>query len=148
VSGGTFAYVASVAAGAAGAVQVAVNGSLGRRIGVVEATAFSLLVSFSILAAVVLVARQGVGGVAAGFREPPWLWLGGVMGVVIVSSITFAGPRIGTFATVGLLMAGQLAVGAAIDALGMFGLERVPLTWTRGAGLALLAAGALLVLRR
>jgi transporter family-2 protein len=95
-----------------------------------------------------LALRHGYGGVAEGFRQPPWLWLGGVMGVVIVSTITLAGPRIGTFATVGLLMAGQLSAGVVIDALGLLGAERVPLTWTRGVGLVLLAAGAALALRR
>ena len=148
MSGAAFAFVLSLAAGAAGAVQVAVSGALGRRIGVVETTAFSLLISFSIMAVVVLVTRRSVGGVLAGFGYPPWLWLGGLMGVIIVSSITFAGPRIGTFATVGLLMASQLAMGAAIDSFGLFGVDRVPLTWNRGLGLVLLAGGAFLVVRR
>lgn len=57
-------------------------------------------------------------------------------------------PRIGSFATIGLLIAGQLAAGAVIDALGLFGLARIPVTATRSVGLALLAAGAVLVLKR
>ena len=31
------------------------------------------------------------------------------MGAIVVTSITFTAPRIGTFATIGLLIAGQLA---------------------------------------
>jgi transporter family-2 protein len=148
VSAGGFAVVASLAAGAAGAIQVAVNGALGKRVGTLEATGVSLTVSIVLLAAIVLVARHGYGGVAAGFHEPPWLWLGGVMGVIIVSSITLAGPRIGTFATVSLLMAGQLGMGVVIDALGLFATERVPVSWTRALGLVLLAGGAFLAVRR
>jgi transporter family-2 protein len=66
----------------------------------------------------------------------------------VVTSITFTAPRIGTFATIGLLIAGQLAMGVLIDAFGLFGVEKIPVSPTRIAGLALLAAGALLVLKR
>ena len=138
----------SLVAGCAGAVQVAVAGAFGRRIGVLEATAFGSLVSATLVSAVVLLARHGFGGVADGLRAPPWLWLGGVMGAIVVSGITYAPPRIGTFATIGLLLAGQLATGVLIDAFGLFGVERIPVTYARVAGVALLAGGAILVLKR
>src|SRR4030095_8329288 len=100
-----------------------------------------------IICSIVLVARQGFGGVVAGLHEPPWLWLNAVMGAVVVLTITFAAPRIGTFATIGLLIAGQLAMGVLIDAFGLFGLEKIPVTPARVIGLVLLAAGAALVLK-
>jgi transporter family-2 protein len=74
--------------------------------------------------------------------------LGGVMGLVIVLSITYAGPRIGITATVGILIAGQLAMGAAIDRWGLFGSDRIALHWPRLLGIALLAVGAALSLRK
>ena len=77
-----------------------------------------------------------------------WLWLGGLFGAVIVLAIAYAPPRIGTFATVALLIAGQLAAGALIDAFGWFGSPRIPVTATRAAGLLLVAAGAALTLKR
>ncbi|MEX0817650.1 MAG: DMT family transporter, partial [Gaiellales bacterium] len=135
-------------AGLAGSVQVAVSGAFGKRIGVLEATAFGAIGAALIVSAMVLVARQGFGGVAAGLREPPWLWLNGVMGAIVVTTITFTAPRIGTFATIGLLIAGQLAMGVVIDALGLFGLEQIPVGWERVVGLVLLAGGAVLVLQR
>ena len=58
------------------------------------------------------------------------------------------GVFIGTFATIGLLIAGQLAMGVLIDAAGLFGLERIPLNVARVTGLVLLAGGALLILKR
>jgi uncharacterized membrane protein YdcZ (DUF606 family) len=39
-------------------------------------------------------------------------------------------------------------MGVLIDAAGLFGLERIPVTPARVVGLTLLAAGALLVLKR
>jgi bacterial/archaeal transporter family-2 protein len=147
VSASGVAIFLSLVAGVAGSVQVAVSGAFGKGIGVLEATAFGSLGAALIVCSIVLVARQGFGGVVAGFREPPWLWLNAV-GAIVVLSITFTAPRIGTFATIGLLIAGQLAMGVLIDYLGLFGLDRIPLSAARIAGLVLLGVGALLVLRR
>ena len=142
------AILVSLAAGIAGGVQVAIAGAFGRRIGVLEATSFAAVVGALAVVAATVVVRQGLGGVAEGFRVPPWLWLGGVMGAIVVTTISYAPQRIGTFATIGLLIAGQLVAGAVIDALGLFGLEKIPLTIHRVVGLVLLSGGALLVLRR
>ena len=73
---------------------------------------------------------------------------GGVMGLLIVFTVTFAGPRIGVAATVGILIAGQLVCGAAIDRWGLLGSDQIPLHWPRLLGLALLAAGAALSLKK
>lgn len=148
MSASSVAVFLSLVAGVAGSIQVAVSGAFGKRIGVLEATAFGALGAALLVCATVLVVRPSLGGVADGLREPPWLWLNGVMGAVVITTITFTAPRIGTFATIGLLIAGQLAMGVLIDALGLFGLERIPFSWERGVGLALLGAGALLVLNR
>ena len=147
VSASAFAVGFSLVAGIAGSVQVAVSGVLGRRIGVIDAAAFGGVVAAVILVAVALVSRGG-DGMTSAFREPPWLWIGGAMGAIVVTAVTYSPPRIGAFATIALLIAGQLAMGVAIDALGLLGSERIPVTWPRIAGLFLLAAGAALVLKR
>ncbi len=108
------AVTVAAVAGLAGAIQIAVNGRLGERIGVLPAFTFSVLVSAVLATAVLLAVRQSMGGLAAAVREPAWLWLGGVMGVVIVFGITAAGGRIGTTATIGVLISAQLAMGAVI----------------------------------
>ena len=59
------------------------------------------------------------------------------------------GPLLGiVILTIGLLIAGQLAMGVLIDRYGWFGVEQVPLSWPRVLGVLLLAVGALLALRR
>jgi transporter family-2 protein len=148
VSGNGGAVLFTLVAGIAAAVQAAVNGTLGRRVGTLEAATFQTVVALLIFVVVTLVARQTLGGVGSAVREPAWLWLGGVMGAVIVTAITYAPPRIGTFATAGLLIGLQLAASAVIDHFGLFGLDRIAFTWPRAAGFALLAAGAVLVLKR
>jgi transporter family-2 protein len=89
-----------------------------------------------------------VGGLGEAASAPKWLWLGALLGTFIVFTITVASPRIGTTATIALLVAGQLAMGAAIDKWGLFGFERIALSWPRALGIALLAAGAALTLKR
>ena len=149
MSGGAAVAVAmSAVAGVAGGVQVAVMGKFGERIGAFEAFAFSTLVTALIALGAVLAVSRSVDGYAAALREPAWLWSGGLMGAFIVLTITVASPRIGTAATIGLLIAGQLAMGAVIDRYGLFGFEQIDLSWPRVLGIALLAIGAALSLHR
>ena len=101
-----------------------------------------------IAALILLAVSQSLAGYGAVLRQPAWLWIGGVMGLFIVLTITFAGSRIGTTATVGILIGGQLAMGAVIDRFGLFGGEQIALSWPRALGIGLLAVGAALSLVR
>ncbi|HET9243056.1 MAG TPA: DMT family transporter [Gaiella sp.] len=138
----------ALAAGAFGAVQVAVMGKLGERIGSLEAVLVAAIVTGIIIAPTLVVARQGLGGLGDTLSQPWWMLTGGALGAFIVLSITIAGPKIGTTAVVGLLIAGQLVAATVIDRYGWFGFDRVGLDWPRVLGIALLAAGAALTLRR
>jgi transporter family-2 protein len=140
--------VLAVAAGLAGSVQVAVMSRLGERIGVFQALGFSTLVTAVLALALLVVTRRSVAGYERALHQPWWMLLGGVMGLLIVFTVTYAGPRIGVAATVGILIAGQLVAGAAIDKWGLFGSARIALHWPRLLGIALLAAGAALSLKK
>ena len=135
-------------AGLGGAVQIATQGRLGDRVGSLEALACAVLVGAVFTVCVVLVARRTFDGVREGFAGPKWMLLGGIMSVVIVLSITIAGPKIGIVATTAFLIVGQFGLATAIDRLGWFGVEQVPIGWARLTGLVLLAAGAALTLKR
>jgi bacterial/archaeal transporter family-2 protein len=150
VSGGTAAAASlALVAGLAGSIQVAVMGKFGQRIGSVEALAASITFSMLLAVTVLLVLRQSLAGFGDALRSPWWYWVGGGgAGVIVVVTITVVTPRLGAAATIGLLIAGQLAMGVAIDRYGWFGVDQVPLTWPRVLGVLLLAAGALLALRR
>jgi bacterial/archaeal transporter family-2 protein len=135
-------------AGLAGAVQAAVMGELGERVGIVPAVAFSVLVALLCGLAALLVWERSFAGVRATLHEPAWLWLGGVMSVYIVFAITVGPPRIGVAATVGIVIAGNLVSAALIDRYGLFGQDVIPIDRWRLLGLLLLAAGAALSLSR
>jgi transporter family-2 protein len=140
------AVALTVLAGLAGSVQVAVMGRFGGRIGTLEALTFSTCVQLVLSAAILLAVRAGAGGLGEAFRAPAWMWLGGVMGATVVFAITFAQPRIGATATIGILS--QLVMGAVIDRFGLFGVERIDISLPRTAGIVLLGIGAALSLVR
>jgi transporter family-2 protein len=143
------AIALAVLGGLAGSVQVAVMGRFGERVGVLEALAFSTAIQLALAALVVLVVRGGgIGGLRHVASTPAWMWIGGLMGFTVVSSITFAQPRIGATAVIGILIAGQLVMGAVIDRYGLFGVERIGISLPRGIGIALLGIGAALSLVR
>jgi transporter family-2 protein len=142
------AVALTVLAGLAGSVQVAVMGRFGGRIGVVEALTFATAVQLVLSLAILLLARSGFGGLGGAFRAPAWMWLGGVMGLTVVFTITFAQPRIGATATIGILIGGQLVMGVLIDRFGLFGVDQIAISPVRLAGVALLGIGAALSLVR
>ena len=142
------AVALAVLAGLAGSVQVAVMGRFGERIGVLEALTFATAVQLVLSLGILLVVRTGFGRLGQAFDAPAWMWLGGVMGLTVVFAITFAQPRIGATATIGILIAGQLVMGALIDRFGLFGVTQIAISPARAVGIALLGIGAALSLVR
>ncbi len=146
--GNALAAVLAASAGLAAAIQVAIFGRFGDRVGTLPAFAFSCVLTAVLAAAILVIGQRSLGGFSTAFHAPKWLWIGAVLGTFIVLSITIAAPRIGTFAVVALIIAGQLTISTIIDRFGLFGLQQVPFTPYRVAGIILLAAGALLALKR
>ena len=142
------AVALTATAGLAGAVQAAVMGELGERVGIVPAVAFSVVVALLAGLAALLVWERSFAGIRAAAQEPVWLWIGGVMSVFIVLAVTVAPPRIGVAATIGVVIAGNLVSAALIDRYGLFGQDVIPIDRWRLLGLLLLAAGAALSLSR
>ena len=138
----------ALAAGLGGAVQIAVQGRLGDRVGSLEAMATASLIGAVIALAVLLLARRSLSGIADAFGAPKWMLLGGAMSALVILAITVAGPRIGIVATTSVLIAAQFTLATVIDRYGWFGVERVAMSWPRVIGLVLLAVGAALTLRR
>jgi bacterial/archaeal transporter family-2 protein len=142
------AVALAVAAGLAGAVQAAVMGELGERVGIFPALAFSGIIVVLLSLASLLVAKQTFRGLGDVVRQPAWLWIGGALSVLIVLAITVAPPRIGVTATIGIVIALNLGVATVIDRFGLFGYDRIPIGWARIIGVVMLALGAALSLHK
>jgi bacterial/archaeal transporter family-2 protein len=148
VSSTAFAALLAFTAGLGGAVQIAVQGRLGERVGAIEAMATASLIGALLALIVLLVARRSLTGLGDAVGSPKWMLLGGAMSALIILAITVAGPRIGIVATTSVLIAAQFGLATVIDRLGWFGVERIAVGWSRVLGLAFLCIGAVLTLRR
>ena len=58
-----------------------------------------------------------------------------------VGTITWSASRIGVANAVFFVLLGQIVAAALIDHFGLFGALKSPLTWQRGIGIVLMAAG-------
>jgi transporter family-2 protein len=140
------AVALAVAAGLAGAVQAAVMGELGDRAGVFPALAFAGIVGAAVAVPLLLVVKQSFHGLADVVRQPVWLWTGGALSILIVLAVTVATPRIGVTATIGIIIALNLAVAVVIDRFGLFGFDQITIGWPRVLGVLLFGIGAALTL--
>jgi transporter family-2 protein len=144
-------FIATVIAGAAVSLQPAFNGQLADHLG---SPLRAALVSFS-AGVLTLSVVVGVLTVRAGFPSaeratstPLHLWVvGGVLGALFVSTAAWATPKIGAGAFFATLIASQLAAALVIDHFGLVGLDARPATLIRVAGVALLIAGAWMVVK-
>jgi len=137
--------IISLLGGVAIGLQNPLASLMGQRIGILQG-AFIIHLGGTIVAGGLLLAVPG--GNLAAWRSVPWYALGaGVLGVTLVSAISFAIPRIGVAATVGLVVATQIVLAAWLDHYGLLGLDvRLFDTW-RFIGIVMLMVGAWLVLR-
>lgn len=142
-----YAVLIVLLAGGATALQAPTNARLAQAAqSPVNAAFVSFLVGTIALgvAAAALDARPDWGAVE---NLPPWAWLGGLYGTVVVVAAAWATPRLGVATTITLLVAGQLLLSLALDHFGAMGAPRHPINIGRFAGVMLVLAGVLLVRR-
>jgi transporter family-2 protein len=141
------AVVLTAFAGGLVAIQAPVNAGLGRSTGGLPAAA---LVSFSIgtlaLAAIVILSGRA-GGLSSTFDVSWYYLIGGLLGAVYVTTALTAVAAVGAGAVAAATVTGQLTMSVAVDRLGLFGLDQVPLSPQRVIGVVLLLAGTALIVR-
>jgi bacterial/archaeal transporter family-2 protein len=143
----TWAYLAfAFAAGAMLPIQFGVNAQLARW---VESPLRASLVSFAVGTLVLLVAAlpvlRGWPGAERLGAAPWWVWVGGALGAFYVLGSIVTAPRLGAVTLVALILAGQAAASLVIDHFGWVGFPEHAVTPGRVLGVALLAAGVVLV---
>ena len=140
-----FGILICIAAGAAMSFQGVMNTRLGESIGTVEANAFVQATAAVLALAVLVFHRDGSFSALGGTN---WLYmLGGVLGLVITLTVMLGMHALTPATAVSIILVSQLLTAGAIDALGLVGTERVPLTWTRAIGAALMIAGVVVFKR-
>lgn len=141
-------HLLAVLVGAGLTIQVGMNSTVRLSIG---SPVIATIVNFSVgLAALVLLAFASGARVIPGSTAavPAWAWFGGLLGATYVAATTVLGPRLGAAAMLALTLAGQMVAALVVDHYGIIGFPQNPITPVRFAGVALLVAGVLLIMRR
>ena len=90
----------------------------------------------------------GQGALTGASRATWWELTGGFLGAFFVTCTIIVVPRVGTLAAMTAVIAAQLMTGIVLDHFGLFRLQQIPFDAWRASGVALLAAGAAIVLWR
>lgn len=134
-------------AGVTMAFQGTINSALGKVVGLVEATFIVHAVGMALAGLLLCVPLCGTAGLAKVGEAPWYTYLGGILGVLIIYAVVRSIPRVGVAPATTAIILGQVLTAALIDHLGLFGTQKLPFTWYRLVGAALMAAGAWLILK-
>ncbi|GGG09361.1 DMT family transporter [Paenibacillus aceti] len=74
-----------------------------------------------------------------------WMWGGGVLSAVIVTTMIVAPVRIGYATFISILLSGQIIMAMIIDHFGLFGSDVTPISLRHILGALLLIAGIVLI---
>ena len=143
------AYILGITAGFGLALQIGMNAQLRKVLQSANAAALiSFLVGTCALVVLWVVSRPPMPGRDALAAVPLWAWFGGLFGAFYVAISTVVATELGAASLLALALLGQLFMALLVDHFGWLGLPVNPISWTRLAGVGLLAAGMWLVTRR
>lgn len=127
-------------------VQAGINNKLAKSVSNTITAAFiSFAVGMLVLFVFLLLTKQFQFNTAAVKSEPSWIWLGGVLGAIFVTTMTFMVPKLGASLAFTIAIAGQLFISLIIDHYGWLGVPLNPVSLKKIAGILLVVAGVLLI---
>ncbi len=145
------AILVAALSGAAMSFQGALNTLLSKRITLVGTSAavhvIGAIVTGVVIAGALLLFRDRLPASVDPAATPWYAYLGGVLSVIIIGGVAFAFSVTGAGLGVSVILTAQLAAAMVLDHFGLFELKRIPITWLRAAGVALLIIGTRLVAR-
>lgn len=143
------AVIIGLAAGCLLGTQPSVNGQLGRSL---EHPLQATLISFASGTAIVLVITLLGGSFPPTFVIPPrelpwWIWFGGAIGVIMVTTSLILVPKVGSLPWFAAVMTGQTLAALCLDHFGLLGNPKTPTSLLRLLGVALLVAGVIVIVQ-
>ena len=142
------ALLVTVAAGGIVAAQAPANNVISHKIGDLGAVTVNFIAGTVLILFVAFVFEGGY-DIDDGVDTPAWYYwvLGGLGGVLIVVATLVAVRELGAGGVTAAVIAGQLSTSVVLDRLGVLGLDERAITWEKLLGIALLTAGAILIVR-
>ena len=129
--------------------QPSVNGQLVKHL---EHPLQASLISFASGTLIILVLSVVTGSFPPVFTSPPrdfpwWIWCGGLIGVVLVTSSLILVPQVGSLPWFAAVMTGQTVAALLLDHFGLLGNSRAEASPLRLLGVGLLIAGVLVIVQ-
>jgi transporter family-2 protein len=112
-----------------------------------QASLTNFLVGTVILILLNIILKTSMPSLAEMKTVPWYLFLGGAIGAMFVTSVVLLIPRIGVTTMLAASIAGQLIVAAVIDHFGFFNVAVHPISLSRVAGIIMLILGIVLIQR-
>lgn len=141
------AFSIAAFAGITMAVQGTMNSSMGKTIGLLPTTLVVNAIGF-LLVGILLFGFRLEKVQWSAFGQVPWyLYLGGVLGVIITYGVIHSMPKIGVAPATTAIILGQVFTAVIIDHFGIFGMHKLPFNWLRIVGTVLMAGGAWFLLK-
>lgn len=133
-------------AGAAMAVQGTMNAALGKVIGLWESTLVVHVVGTVTVLVIMLSLGVGFGGLGKYAQAPWYVYLGGLLNVLIIYAVVRTIPQVGVGNATTAIVFAQILTAVIIDHLGLFGVKKIPFEYIDILGIALMAAAAKILL--
>ena len=139
-------FLIAAISGIAMAIQGTINSSLSLKTSLLSATLVVHIIGTLVALVTVLAWRAPL--LKYNWMSVPWyLYLGGLLSVLIVGLVAISIPRVGVCNATTAIIIGQVSMAVLIDHFGWFGMSRLPWNSTQLIGIALFAAGAKLLFR-
>ena len=141
------AVVIGLAAGFLLGAQPSVNGTLGQNL---RNPLQASLISFTVGTAALLIMTVATNNFPPNFTTKPselpwWVWIGGLIGVVMVTTSLMLVPRVGSLMWFACVMTGQTVAAICLDHFGLLGNQKQSISLLRLTGAGLLIAGVLTI---
>jgi len=147
----TIIFIAfAVLAGAVLPVQGVINSQLAKSLDNVVLAALISFVVGGLALLIIFLYRTGgsLGTSLMNLKEvPPMLYIGGLLGVVYVTSVAVLIPKVGVANTMIAVILGQVLLSLLIDHYGILGVEVREVGWLRVLGASLVLLGLVLVVK-
>jgi transporter family-2 protein len=142
----TLPFLIAAFSGICMAVQGSLNSLLAQKTSLM-ATTFMVHLLGSLLAVIVIMFRK-IPLLSHNWFSVPWyLYLGGLLSIIIISLVALSIPKIGVSNATTAIIIGQVGAAVLIDHFGLLGIERIPWSYWQFLGLVFFAIGAKLLFR-
>lgn len=138
MNGNVISIVLAVSSGFLGAFQGSINAQIGKAAGQ-NAMIIGVSLVQAIVASIILI--RG-GWKAFSTISSPWMIVAGLLGVIMMFSVSSAISSIGTLSVFVLVLTGQIIASALIDHFGIFGVAR-PVTLQKVGSILVILTGVL-----